>query len=89
MAGMEPYGDIEIEFTGIRAGQKLARRVGHGQRLESVRRHEQDSRAGGTGWEGWDQMAEQFRGAAEEGDKNRIRELLIRHVPDYQPWEAG
>ncbi len=90
LAGLEPYRDIKIEFTGIRPGEKLSEELVTDEQVKALRHHGKIAVCAGrtSCLTGWDQAVEELRAAAKAGDRVLIRELLKRYVPDYRGWEA-
>ncbi|OYW13813.1 MAG: hypothetical protein B7X02_01360, partial [Rhodospirillales bacterium 12-54-5] len=86
LAGLRPYTDIKIEFTGLRAGEKLFEELFHTQedllptRYESVRLAH--ARSGDTTT--LFAAIQALLDAAQRGDNSHIRPLLKTIIPEYE-----
>lgn len=85
LAGLKPYQDIQIEFTGLRPGEKLFEELFHSAenllptRYESVRLAQARSGEASTLFSKIAALLE----AAHSGDNARIRPLIQAIVPEY------
>jgi len=92
LSGMEvkdadtPYGDIEIEFTGLRSGEKLYEELLIGDNV-SVTEHEKIMRANESmlPWAELSVLLERLRKAVDENDDVEIRTVLSEAVVGYKP----
>jgi len=92
LSGMEvkdadtPYGDIEIEFTGLRSGEKLYEELLIGDNV-SVTEHEKIMRANESmlPWAELSVLLERLRKAVDENDDVEIRAVLSEAVVGYKP----
>ena len=85
LSGFEPDRDIEIEFTGMRPGEKLREEL----LTEGEGVHKTDlgkifvTHAEGGDWEELQEYIRQFTNYTREGNSRGIRELLKKIVPEY------
>jgi len=87
LSGRESGADVDITFTGLRPGEKLAEELmGAGEDVLGTG-HEKimvlRSQDGGTGPDA--ALLDELEGAAKRRDAAAIRELLRRLVPEYVP----
>ncbi len=87
LAGLKPYEDIAIEFTGLRPGEKLFEELFHDgeNMMETAHPSIRLARA-----RSYDRLAtldaiRETIAAARSGDKNALRGLLKRIIPEYEP----
>ena len=87
MAGKRVDEDIEIVFTGIRAGEKLYEELFTESEAKSL--HKIDKifvcQPEGCDWEVFDDTLKLLRQAAKECRREEIVRLLGRIVPSYRP----
>ncbi|TBH21918.1 polysaccharide biosynthesis protein [Thermus thermamylovorans] len=91
LAGLEPYRDIEIVFTGMRPGEKLYEELLTAEEGTEASRHEKIFVAkNGTLGEDFPGLLEGLFAAARSYDPGKVREALSLLVPSYSPgsWEA-
>ncbi len=87
LSGLRPDEDIEIEFTGLKPGEKLFEELQHfSEELETtdhprIRRLVANSE--GCGW--CDNTFGTLRGVLDRGENNEIKEIIQRLVPEYTP----
>jgi len=79
-------GDIEINFTGLRPGEKLYEELLIGKNTsktdnELIMRAKEDM----INWEDLNSLLEQLKGSLQRGEYEIIRELLIKMVPEFSP----
>ncbi|MFN4074113.1 MAG: polysaccharide biosynthesis protein [Thermus sp.] len=86
LAGLEPYRDIDIVFTGIRPGEKLFEELLTAEEGTEASRHEKIWVAKGAQVPpGFSQLLEELYGLARQGDDLLVRQALKRLVPSYRP----
>nr|WP_275663894.1 nucleoside-diphosphate sugar epimerase/dehydratase [Ignatzschineria cameli] len=81
-----PNGDIAIQFTGLRAGEKLYEELLIGDNVTGTE-HPMIMRAH-EDWLPWSEMKtllEKLKTAADHNDYPTIRALLLQYVSGYQP----
>ncbi|MDH5612564.1 MAG: polysaccharide biosynthesis protein [Gammaproteobacteria bacterium] len=81
-----PDGDIEIQFTGLRPGEKLYEELLIGDNPTPtehalIMRAEEEI----LPWEEIEKLLQQFELAAKMNDANRVRELLLSAVSGFSP----
>jgi len=81
-----PDGDIEIEFTGLRPGEKLYEELVIGDNVSEtdnpmIMRAEEKMLA----WEDLKLIIDQLSEAIDNCDQDRLRQLLIKAVPEFKP----
>ena len=81
-----PDGDIEIQYTGLRPGEKLYEELLIGDNTTQtmhplIMRAEEDF----LPWDELKEIVDSLRLAVDECDQNEIRRLLIRATPGYSP----
>jgi FlaA1/EpsC-like NDP-sugar epimerase len=81
-----PDGDIAIEFTGLRAGEKLYEELVLGNDI-SATEHPRIMRAQESAlpWHQLEAILERIEDACRQFDSARIRVLLLEAVTDYRP----
>lgn len=86
LAGLEPYRDIDIVFTGVRPGEKLFEELLTAEEGTEASRHEKIlvAKLGALPKE-FPRLLEELYQAARSGDEHRIRELLRKLIPTYKP----
>lgn len=82
----EPYGDIAIEFSGLRPGEKLYEELLIGDNV-SPTDHPMIMRANEEclSWEAFKAVIEELQNAVERDDYERVRQLLRETVSGYTP----
>jgi len=84
-----PGGDIAIEFTGLRPGEKLYEELLIGDHpLPTAHPRIRRAREEHAPWEGMQPPLEALRSAALADDAPAIKQLLRQLVPGYQPASA-
>jgi len=83
---LNPGGDIEIEFTGLRPGEKLYEELlidGNVSKTDNsmILRADEEMMA----WEDLKLIIDQLKGAVDRGDSFKLRQLLIKAVPGFKP----
>jgi FlaA1/EpsC-like NDP-sugar epimerase len=81
-----PDGDIEIEFTGLRPGEKLYEELLIGDNVSEtdnpmIMRAEEEMLA----WDDLKLIIDQLSEAIDDCDQDRLRQLLIKAVPGFKP----
>ena len=81
-----PDGDIEIEFTGLRPGEKLYEELLIGDNVSEtdnpmIMRAEEEMLA----WGDLKLIIDQLSEAIDDCDQERLRQLLIKAVPGFKP----
>jgi len=81
-----PDGDIEIEFTGLRPGEKLYEELligGNTSETDNpkIMRAEEEMLA----WDDLKLIIDQLSKAIDDCDQDRLRQLLIKAVPGFKP----
>lgn len=86
LAGLEPYRDIDIVFTGVRPGEKLFEELLTAEEGTEASRHEKIwvARNSQVPPE-FPHLLEELYRAARQGDSLLVRQTLKRLVPSYQP----
>ena len=81
-----PDGDIEIKYTGLRAGEKLYEELLIGDNVSEtdnplIMRAQEEMLA----WDELKLVLDELNGAIESCDHEKLRKLLIKIVPDFKP----
>ena len=81
-----PDGDIEIKYTGLRAGEKLYEELLIGDNVSEtdnplIMRAQEEMLA----WDELKLVLDELNGAIESCNHEKLRKLLIRIVPDFKP----
>ncbi len=85
LCGYEPGKDIDIQFTGIRPGEKLYEEMFFHEEHALPTTHPKLLRAKKAGMpEGLMRRIERLVVAAETADDNELRDMLVTLVPDFQ-----
>lgn len=87
LSGLRPGEDIEIEFTGIRPGEKLFEELSV-EEEQAVKTHHPKVFVGRVRPTEWSQVPpalEALLGVADEGSPSIIRSQIKKLVPEYQP----
>jgi FlaA1/EpsC-like NDP-sugar epimerase len=88
--GLEPYKDIDIEFTGLRPGEKLFEEILTAEEGTVASKHEKVFVAMNSekySMEEIEEILKEFRALIAEpsiGNDGRVRELLKRYVKHYE-----
>ncbi len=91
LSGLEPYRDIQIAFSGLRPGEKLAEELvacsegSVATSTEKVRIIERDGADGSAVERG----LEQLRTALSHGTREELMAAICALVPEYVPWQTG
>jgi len=83
---LHPDGDIEIEFTGLRPGEKLYEELLIGGNVSKtdnpmILRAEEEMLA----WDDLKLILDELEKAVDSGDQAKLRQLLIKAVPGFKP----
>ena len=83
---LNPEGDIEIKFTGLRPGEKLYEELLIGGNVSKtdnpmIRRAEEEMLALGD----LKLILDELKEAVDSGDQGKLRQLLIKAVPGFKP----
>jgi len=83
---LNPDGDIEIKFTGLRPGEKLYEELLIGGNVSKtdnpmILRAEEEMLA----WDDLKLMLDELELAVDSGDQVKLRQLLIKAVPGFKP----
>ncbi|MDC0980765.1 nucleoside-diphosphate sugar epimerase/dehydratase [Candidatus Pseudothioglobus singularis] len=83
---LNPNGDIEIKFTGLRPGEKLYEELlisGNVSKTDNpmIMRAEEEMLA----WDDLKLILDELELAVDSGDQGKLRQLLIRAVPGFKP----
>jgi FlaA1/EpsC-like NDP-sugar epimerase len=92
LSGYRPYEDIDIRFTGLRAGEKLAEELrGTDERLAETPNPRLRVLVNGRppAWNELVPALDQLERSAQRGDAAGVRALLKRLVPDYAGAQPG
>ncbi|MPT17390.1 MAG: polysaccharide biosynthesis protein [Pseudomonas sp.] len=81
-----PHGDIAIEFTGLRPGEKLCEELLIGDNVSETE-HPMIMRANEEmlPWDAYKRVLQELLGAVERDDYDRVRQLLRETVSGYRP----
>lgn len=88
MSGFIPERDIDIEFTGIRPGEKLFEELAHDSETASPTEHDRIMlvRANADTWATLEVALADISEACQQADTASIKQRLQKHVPEYQPY---
>jgi len=83
---LHPDGDIEIEFTGLRPGEKLYEELLIGDNVSKtdnpmIMRAEEEMLA----WDDLKLIIDELERAIDSCDQDKLRQLLIKAVPSFKP----
>jgi len=83
---LNPKGDIEIKFTGLRPGEKLYEELLIGDNISETRnpmimRAEEEM----LSWDELKSILDGLEQAVDSGDQDKLRQLLIKAVPGFKP----
>ena len=83
---VHPNGDIQIKYTGLRAGEKLYEELLIGDNVSEtdnplIMRAQEEMLA----WDELKLVLDELNGAIESCDHEKLRKLLIKIVPDFKP----
>jgi len=87
LAGLKPYDDIAITFTGLRPGEKLFEELFHTAENFMETRHQSIRLARARAIDRLQLISSigEIIACARAGDKAAMRPLLQRIIPEYQP----
>ncbi|MBW2285208.1 MAG: polysaccharide biosynthesis protein [Deltaproteobacteria bacterium] len=93
LSGLIPDEDIQIEYIGLRPGEKLTEElITEGEGIRYSDHEEIMVLTSGSGTLSMDDIARhvsRMTELAEKGDADGIKAALKRLVPEYTPWKAG
>jgi len=90
LCGFEPGKDIDVQFTGIRPGEKLYEEMFFHEEHAVPTNHPKLLRAKKAGIpEGLMRRIERLVAATDTSDEEELREMLIALVPDFQREATG
>ena len=83
---LNPDGDIEIQFTGLRPGEKLYEELLIGDNVSvtgnpMIMRAEEEMLV----WDDLKLILDGLELAVDSGDQGKLRQLLIKAVPGFKP----
>jgi FlaA1/EpsC-like NDP-sugar epimerase len=83
---LHPDGDIQIDFTGLRPGEKLYEELLIGGNVSKtdnlmIMRAEEEMMA----WDDLKLIIDELEGAIDTGDQVKLRQLLVKAVPGFKP----
>jgi len=83
---LNPDGDIEIKFTGLRPGEKLYEELLIGDNVSEtsnpmIMRAEEEM----LSWDDLKLILDELKQAVDKGDQAKLRQLLIKAVPGFKP----
>ena len=76
-AGMEPYKDVKIEFTGLRKGDKLREKLFYDNEIPVETSNEKIMRVDGSSIDNLAESVEKLYQMADVNDKDGIRHLIM------------
>jgi len=82
-----PKGDIEIEYTGLRAGEKLFEELLIGNNVQKTN-HKliMSAQEDKLSWPKLEKLLDDLRNAIENSNQEKIRSVLIQIVPGFKPY---
>ena len=83
---LNPGGDIEIKYTGLRPGEKLYEELLIGDNVSEtdnpmIMRAKEEMLA----WDDLKLILDELELAIDSGDQGKLRQLLIKAVPGFKP----
>ncbi len=83
---LNPNGDIEIKYTGLRAGEKLYEELLIGDNVSQtanplIMRAKEDK----LGWDKLNLLLQNLKDVNDSDDHEKLRDLLIKIVPAFKP----
>ncbi|MEM7071030.1 MAG: polysaccharide biosynthesis protein, partial [Pseudomonadota bacterium] len=90
LSGLQPDQDIKIEYTGLRAGEKLHEQLLHENEIDGHSASPGIIRAKPrtSDIQNLSKIIDQFASACQKNDTDTAYKLLIKHVPEYQKHSA-
>lgn len=88
LSGLKPYEDIEIEFTGLRPGEKLFEELSYQGENYTPTSHAQIKRYVNQPQD-WNKLHLQLKALMAEihrSESNQLKQMLKQIVPEYQPY---
>ncbi|MFL2843034.1 MAG: polysaccharide biosynthesis protein, partial [Coraliomargaritaceae bacterium] len=88
LSGLKEGEDIDIEFTGLKPGEKLYEEVQHFDEVHMKTDHKQIFRFSAHGLieDDLDRISSQLMTAIKSHDAKQIKETILRIVPEYNPY---
>ena len=88
LSGLREGEDIDIEFTGLKPGEKLYEEVQHFDEVHMKTDHKQIFRFSAHGLieDDLDRISSQLMTAMKSHDAKQIKETISRIVPEYNPY---
>ena len=87
LSGLKEGEDIDIEFTGLKPGEKLYEEVQHFDEVHMKTDHKQIFRFSyGLIEDDLDSISSQLMTAMKSHDAKQIKETISRIVPEYNPY---
>ncbi len=77
-AGMEPYKDVKIEFTGLRKGDKLHEKLFYSHEKPQKTIYKNIMRADGSGMDNLSDELKELYAMADKNDKDGVRSLIMK-----------
>ena len=88
LSGLKEGEDIDIEFTGLKPGEKLYEEVQHFDEVHMKTDHKQIFRFSAHGLieDDLDRISSQLMTAMKSHDAKQIKETISRIIPEYNPY---
>jgi FlaA1/EpsC-like NDP-sugar epimerase len=87
LSGLEPHRDIQIEFVGVRPGEKLFEQISYLDEAVTATSHPKIMRLRGAAPEGKSlhTILDVLMAEVQKADASRLKYLLGQAVPEYRP----
>lgn len=88
LSGLRPEIDIDIEFIGLRPGEKLFEELQHVREKLDETSHERIFRfvSEAPRWEELEVWLTKLRECADQAERNPLKQLLKERIPEYSPF---